>query len=165
MKKIIILVMVCMLSGLCGCERYQAKKEAEAILTLANQKAALIIKEAEKAVIKEAKKKEYDYLKSRLIGLKEYPGDGVWIKSKKYLEQFKVDNYNHVIYRLYNTNEYGQVKPDFTITFYDRSGVTTGYIKVFWLFDKVESRTRREEKERMRGQVSLNKTKYYKVSW
>ena len=124
-----------------------AKKEAEAILS-----------SAKKEAVTKAKEAEYNYLKSKLTGLKRYEaGANGWVEvNKQYLFSFKLRG-TELCYVIYNQNDYGNVKPRFNLLFYDENGMSVASARVYWLINSVGPGLKREvaEKEKI-PQVNIS---------
>ena len=93
---------------------------------------------AQKEAVTKAKEAEYNYLKSKLTGLKRYEtGANGWVEvNKKYLFSFKLRG-TELCYVIYNQNDYGNVKPRFNLLFYDENGMSVASARVYWLIDSV----------------------------
>jgi|ETNmetMinimDraft_23_1059889.scaffolds.fasta_scaffold213440_1 hypothetical protein len=149
-------------------EAFTKAKEAEAILSSAKKEAEAISSSAKKEAVTKAKEAEYNYLKSKLTGLKRYEnGASGWIEiNKRYLSKFKLEyNNNKLGYVIYNQNDYGNVKPRFKLKFYDENGMSVAYAHVYWLFDSVEPGLKRAEFESTSDHVSNKIPKYYKLDF
>lgn len=160
-----------------GCEREAAKKEAKAILENAKTEAEQILNSAkheaqtikEKAIkkaIENAKNAEYEYLKSKINGVKKYKTNiNGWINvNEKYLSAFKLQG-SEIWYEIYNQSDYGAVKPSFSIMIYDENGVSVAATRVGWVFDTVEPGQKRKDKESIWNRISNKTPKYYKVKF
>ncbi len=121
-----------------GCGRGTTEQEAEAILSSAKKEAEAILSSAKKEAVTKAKEAEYNYLKSKLTGLKRYEaGANGWVEvNKQYLFSFKLRG-TELCYVIYNQNDYGNVKPRFRLLFYDENGMSVASARVYWLIDSV----------------------------
>jgi hypothetical protein len=141
-----------------GCGRGTTEQEAEAILS-----------SAKKEAVTKAKEADYNYLKSKLPGLKRYEaGANGWVEvNKQYLFSFKLRG-TELCYVIYNQNDYGNVKPRFTLKFYDENGVSVASKRVYWLINSVEPGLKKEvaAKEKIPLVKKSNKIpKYYKLDF
>ena len=141
-----------------GCGRGPTEQEAEAILS-----------SAKKEAVTKAKEADYNYLKSKLPGLKRYEaGANGWVEvNKQYLFSFKLRG-TELCYVIYNQNDYGNVKPRFTLKFYDENGVSVASKRVYWLINSVEPGLKKEvaAKEKIPLVKKSNKIpKYYKLDF
>ncbi len=141
-----------------GCGRGKTEQEAEAILS-----------SAKKEAVTKAKEAEYNYLKSKLTGLKRYEaGANGWVEvNKQYLFSFKLRG-TELCYVIYNQNDYGNVKPRFTLKLYDENGVSVASKRVYWLINSVEPGLKKEvaAKEKIPLVKKSNKIpKYYKLDF
>ena len=141
-----------------GCGRGPTEQEAKAILS-----------SAKKEAVTKAKEAEYNYLKSKLTGLKRYEaGANGWVEvNKQYLFSFKLRG-TELCYVIYNQNDYGNVKPRFTLKFYDENGVSVASKRVYWLINSVEPGLKKEvaAKEKIPLVKKSNKIpKYYKLDF
>ena len=141
-----------------GCGRGKTEQEAEAILS-----------SAKKEAVTKAKEADYNYLKSKLPGLKRYEaGANGWVEvNKQYLFSFKLRG-TELCYVIYNQNDYGNVKPRFTLKFYDENGVSVASKRVYWLINSVEPGLKKEvaAKEKIPLVKKSNKIpKYYKLDF
>jgi len=135
-----------------------AKKEAEAILS-----------SAKKEAVTKAKDADYNYLKSKLTGLKRYEARANgWVEvNEQYLSSFKLRG-TELCYVIYNQNDYGNVKPRFHLLFYDENRVSVASKRVYWLIDSVGPGLKKEvaAKEKIPLVRRSNKIpKYYKLDF
>ena len=158
-----------------GCGRGPTEQEAEAILSSAKQEAEAILSSAKKEAVTKAKEAEYNYLKSKLTGLKRYEaGANGWVEvNKQYLFSFKLRG-TELCYVIYNQNDYGNVKPRFHLLFYDENGMSVASARVYWLIDSVGPGLKREKNglPQMRTEavstgdnISNKIPKYYKLDF
>ncbi len=139
-----------------------ARHQAAAILADAENQAAAILADARR----KAENAHRDLLAGRLEGLQEYPSTGGWIViNKGYLTGFEREG-GVVKYGLFNSNKFGDVKPNFSVRFYDDTGVTTGVAEVRWLVQRVGPGEKANDEQSITGRdVSSRPTKYYLVEF
>ena len=108
-------------------------------------------------------------MKSKLTGLKRYEaGANGWVEvNEQYLFSFKLRG-TELCYVIYNQNDYWNVKPRFTLKFYDENGVSVASKRVYWLINSVEPGLKKEvaAKEKIPLVKKSNKIpKYYKLDF
>ena len=108
-------------------------------------------------------------MKLKLPGLKRYEvGANGWVEvNKQYLSSFKLRG-TELCYVIYNQNDYGNVKPQFNLLFYDENGMSVASRRVCWLINSVGPGLKREVavKEKIpKINISNKIPKYYKLDF